>query len=549
MNPHQLHPNKNHKYNNPNLNPYYDSSSCSSSSSNDEENTLLSQIDDAYSQASITSHASSTFNTDTTPSYISQQRQSFCCNLNSNSVTPSYTKSRRALNKLLKSRKNLEVIETELENEKKKGRLLIFACVCMCIICGILFMDRWPEDWRGSLIHLLEKGRPTSNSATASASASATTGKKNVKDPLEAFRSQDDDDDGGDNDDDSHYSKYGKAYDNYKQSTQNKHKKHDNNDDEIYNNNNHPKVPSEKDLIEENEQSHIDNLSKYLKWNLPYKRDRDIPVFWHIPLTGTTLVDEILSLCYNLVQAVDDVSLLSGHEKDNILNVVSIDSKRYINVDMGSISGIKRAKELHLARSGTVELIRTSYIYEAALLFENTAKYGKCMTLMRDPVQRSIDVFYKLKQYSTNQVFKSMTLNEYVKSSYVEDNWMVRVLSNEMEGELKKQHLDLAQHILGRKFIVGLTDDFEESVRRFAKYFHWDESVSEEKVNQCKEKLQVSQHITNGDFTSASGVEREETKVSDEIHKVLQEKNKFDIELYKYAQGLHKTQALYSRLL
>ncbi len=514
--------------------------------SSEEEDTLLSHHqqhnqqqqrrdeEDAYSQSS-----SSTFQSDST--YASEQRRPFF-----HGATSNYTRSRRELNKLLKSKNDLALIEEELEQEKSKGRYLLFTCLVMCVVCGFLFADRWPEDWRGALIEVLEKGRPETSKTSASSTMEDDKVKDKKKDPLKEFYKGEDDDD--------HYSKYGtSAIEQYEAMQKKKSKIHHKPKEDVQDDDDksHPVTEKEK-LIKENEKQHIDNLAKYLKWNLPFKKDRDVPLFWNIPLTGAMFVDEILGRCYKLVQAADDASILTGHEKDGILHVITVEpnSKKYVNVNMGSISGIKHAKDLHLASSGTVEVIRTPYyIYEADFLFEKTPNYGKCFTMMREPVERSIDVFYKLQESSTNVVFQNMTINEYVRSSYCEDNWMVRVLSNEMEGELKKEHLDLAKHILGRKFIIGITEDFEESVRRFAKYFHWDDEVSNDDLLKCQnEELEVSRNVKEGGIYPIS--KRTATvKHGDEVYKMLETKNSMDIQLYNYAKSLYKTQSIYSHLL
>jgi len=497
--------------------------------SSDEENTLLSQIDDAHSVNSQSLQS-------TTPSYISEQRQTFCC------PGPTYTKSRKALDTLLKSKNDLEFLENELEHERRRGRLLLVACILMSILCGILFIDRWPEDWRGVIIEYLENGRDDSDSSSSSV--------KDSDDPLKAFRSQDS---GAAGDDDDHYSKYGSSYETYKE-THGKNKvgktssvSTSENDDASGS----TAHMTEEQLNEEIEAQHIDSLSKYLKWNLPYKEDRDVPIHWHIPMTGTLLADKIFGHCYKLIQAADDVGLLLGHENDKILNVVtSEDGTKYVNVDMGSISGIKRANDLHLARSGTVNLIRTSYLYEAALLFENNAKYGKCFTILRDPIQRAIDVFYQLKQ-SSNVVFQNMKFEEYVKSSYCEENWMVRFLSDEMEGELEQHHLDLSKHVLGRKCLVGLAEQFEESIKRFSHYFNWDKNISKDDLQKCEAELGVQNNLKNREFKSivTPGIEVIQISKGDELYSLLEEKNEYDIELYQYAMGLFNRQSLYGRPL
>ena len=75
----------------------------------------------------------------------------------------------------------------------------------------MLFEDKWPEDWRGKLIDILEKGRPESAGNTPNG---VSAEKSHEKHKIEAFR-------GGEktgNDDDDHYSKYGITYDTYKKS-------------------------------------------------------------------------------------------------------------------------------------------------------------------------------------------------------------------------------------------------------------------------------------------------------------------------------------------
>jgi hypothetical protein len=465
------HPQKVHYSNNPYM----------SSDEEEETETLINNqnVEDTYSHSS--QH-------ERTPQFINHQRHS------------TYTTSQRALKKLIRSQGDLQNISLELQHERSRARYLLIACVIMSILCGFLFIDRWPKDWRGDVIAILDPNSDTdgiSTSSSLSTSPSPSTSPSISSLPSISISLS----------------------------------------------------PSQKLLPSD---SNIDILSKYVKWNLPYKKDRDIPLYWHIPLTGAEVVDEILGKCYKLVQATDDPSILEGHEQDKILNIVSINSnsnsKRYVNVDMGSIKGIKRAKELRLVTGfSTVELIRTSHLYEATFLFQDTSKYGKCFTLLRSPIQRSIDVFHNLKVSSSNPVFKSMSLQEYVKSSFVEDNWMVRILSNEMALELTEEHLNRAKSILGGKFIVGFTEDFEESMRRFAKYFRWDEIITTEELQTCQEGFLASSKYVpnkNGDEV-ASSTDINNVKEGDEIYNILQEKNVFDNELYLFAKGLYETQALY----
>ena len=118
-----------------------------------------------------------------TPSYISQQRRTFCC------TKPTYTKSCKALDRLLKSRNDLGIMEVELERERSKGRYLIVACIVMILLCGVLFEDKWPEDWRGKLIDILEKGRPESAGNTPNGVSAEKSHEKHKNNNIHLFTS------------------------------------------------------------------------------------------------------------------------------------------------------------------------------------------------------------------------------------------------------------------------------------------------------------------------------------------------------------------------
>mmetsp|Transcript_12128 Transcript_12128/g.17659 ORF Transcript_12128/g.17659 Transcript_12128/m.17659 type:complete len:119 (-) Transcript_12128:340-696(-) len=118
-----------------------------------------------------------------------------------------------------------------------------------------------------------------------------------------------------------------------------------------------------------------------------------------------------------------------------------------------------------------------------------------------------------------------------------------------MDGKLETQHLELAQHVLGRKCLVGLSEEFHESVRRFTKYFDWKLKVSEEELEHCEKDLEIQDRLQAGEFTMAKMAPKISPKSYEEgteIHKILTEMNSMDLELYKYAKGLFHRQALYA---
>lgn len=485
--------------------------------------------------------------------------------------------SRKESRRLLRDREHLLIVQAQLYDERRRGRWMVCACLILGTFCLILFKDRWPEDFRGALIQFLDSDDRTNTS---------TKNSNNSDEFLDAHSSK------GKNKSMQQYSRddpASGAATGMSDYLNNKNTKHDESSSSsssktsentvaqpgkteelsyTYEARPPPKqahiqnkqivpeptdeqkaINKEKALMEELEQ-HLENLSKYLKWNLPYKSDRDLAVFWSIPLTGVSIADQVLGQCYGLIQAADQPSLIEGHEEDKILNVLTEDDgKKYVNVNMGSLAGLQRAKQLSLTTSNIADVIRSSYLYETALLFDQTPKYGKCFTIVRNPIDRAVDVFRKLKASSTNPVFQSMTLEEYAKSSFIEDNWMVRFLSNELDGSIGEPNLALAKHILGRKCIVGLTEMFEESITRFAKYYKWSERRSIQDVIKCKEDLEFAKNVREEVFTSVemgSKIDKVEYKEGTELHNLLLEKNALDMELYNYAKGLFHRQALYT---
>lgn len=72
--------------------------------------------------------------------------------------------------------------------------------------------------------------------------------------------------------------------------------------------------------------------------------------------------------------------------------------------------------------------------------------------------------------------------------SFVENNWMVRFLTNELTGIVTEEHLDIAKEIVRRKVLVGLTLDMENSFSRFMHYLGWSIDTLSVDQQQCLNK-------------------------------------------------------------
>ncbi|KAL7529235.1 hypothetical protein ACHAXR_004833, partial [Thalassiosira sp. AJA248-18] len=309
----------------------------------------------------------------------------------------------------------------------------------------------------------------------------------------------------------------------------------------------------------------------YWRWNHPYRLPEsaqwggiDTPVFWRVPLSGATTVEEMFTQCYHMIVAgttgrsKDGMAVLSHNISEHLSVVTLEDGAHYLNIDMSTLEGIQAAKKAGLGRSGVADVILTRYLGHTAELFRDTGHTGRCFTILRHPVDRAVAVFHSLKRNGAKAV-SNMSIMEYASSNIVEDNWMTRILTDTMEGDLTHHHLQVAKEVIGRKCLVGFfvsmisntivsmiqVDKIEESMKQFTKFFRWEEIKSVNKHHsvvgsvQSKEKDLAGKRACFDKFVK-QGVNRHEySKVptTNDVWKKLKEKNELDIELYQYAEA------------
>ena len=151
--------------------------------------------------------------------------------------------------------------------------------------------------------------------------------------------------------------------------------------------------------------------------------------------------------------------------------------------------------------------------------------------MLRHPVERAVSMFYFLKKHNVAAV-ASMELEEYCKSPHVENNWMTRILSDQMAGEVTEDHFEIAKKALKEKLVIGLLEQKEESMRRFEYYFgwHYDDNMTS-RQNSCRTRILVGDYRTN---ESAKGKVQENSPA----WSLLMWQNKYDMQLYRYAKKL-----------
>eukprot|EP00565_Helicotheca_tamesis_P007570 CAMPEP_0185732626 /NCGR_PEP_ID=MMETSP1171-20130828/16907_1 /TAXON_ID=374046 /ORGANISM="Helicotheca tamensis, Strain CCMP826" /LENGTH=682 /DNA_ID=CAMNT_0028402161 /DNA_START=52 /DNA_END=2100 /DNA_ORIENTATION=+ len=289
--------------------------------------------------------------------------------------------------------------------------------------------------------------------------------------------------------------------------------------------------------------STLDNFKD--AWD-PYEPS-DNAVFWHIPKAGGSTVKDVIGTCHRFVMATE-FGITDGHENDPEIAVVypgggpvGQDRSPFVNVDTTTVEGIERAKQMGFADSGLADAIVTPFIYEANELFTPTAK-GRLFTVFRHPIDRAISLFYYIQvadwEPTYNPDLVNWSIEEYAASDIIENNWMTRQLTNQLEGDLTDDHLALAMEVIRRKFLVGLMTQIERTVERFERFFRWTYRVNPPNQEACRERL-----LDGGSNKNASGNKKEKPQEGSEAYELLRMQNVYDLQLFEYIESLFEEQA------
>ena len=239
-----------------------------------------------------------------------------------------------------------------------------------------------------------------------------------------------------------------------------------------------------------------------------------LAAFVHIPKTAGTTLTSILAREYSPDETYE--IMMRGMS-------LSMPKPMIMPRPTISFSKIRRLKSA-LKHRHTLHLIRGHFDLSLSKLLPPNTQF---FTLLRDPVERAISHYYHYRRLTTDPIHPlamRSTLTEWVSTcGLVEmDNGQTRRLAGGINlpcGQVTLQMLDRAKSNLARHFVVvGLTERFEESLILLHRAFNW--------------PLYAFAAHNVGDSRPPR------TKVSEEALKVIENCNRFDLDLYQFASAL-----------
>jgi hypothetical protein len=236
--------------------------------------------------------------------------------------------------------------------------------------------------------------------------------------------------------------------------------------------------------------------------------------YFIVPKANGGKMKSILTRCFNLrrtekVQDPDSLEYIDG----------------VLNIDTQTRAGLAAARANDVLGTGLVDVIATSYFLEGIMLY-NQQHRGRAFTILNHPVHRVENLYLSRKD---NDESAGLSFMEYLLSTSHIDNWVVRSLTNDKLGKLTEEHLAIAKGILARKFLIGITEYVEDTIKRLEMYYQLD-NPSDECVQQYIKKLEGT--------ISTSTIVR-----GSEEWNLIAERESYDMMLYYYALELFAKQA------
>lgn len=284
-------------------------------------------------------------------------------------------------------------------------------------------------------------------------------------------------------------------------------------------------------------------------WNRPYVgKSIEIPVIWTHEKTGGEILLETFSKCLGKVVAGDgkryDIQNTNAqYFASNTFKVLSTDSHVYLNVDLFSKGGLERAAAMRLTQSRVSDVIYTPFLLEASeKLFPPKSStdvfpevLGRLLVVFRDPIERALNRYEITRVLTGND---ALSLTEYSTNPvYSENNPLTRdLLGLGPHDGLGQEQIQSTQESISQYVFVGLYDQMEESITRFATFFQW--FVSGDSQSPHAECTEHVLHSFQRGYNIGSNY-----AISDPVgYNILAASYTIDMLVYKYAKAQFVTQ-------
>jgi hypothetical protein len=263
----------------------------------------------------------------------------------------------------------------------------------------------------------------------------------------------------------------------------------------------------------------------------------ETPYFWDIHFAGESVAESVFTKCHFLIQACEHGLTQPNYNDEKLEVFEALDGGLYVNVDTTTKHGIRRAKELNLAETRLADVLMSPEIHLFSSKIFTPQNKGRLFALFRHPIDRAVSMYHYLASASWDPLYnpqlKIMSLEEYARSSSIENNWMTRFLVNKKGGQLTKHDMLVAKEILRTKCLVGLYEDLENTLIRFHRYFGWSQKAAKGQVEECRKAV-----LATGD----PRLRTPDLERKGKVYMALELPNKFDLELYEYAKELYHVQ-------
>jgi len=153
---------------------------------------------------------------------------------------------------------------------------------------------------------------------------------------------------------------------------------------------------------------------------------------------------------------------------------------------------------------------------------------AKYITILRDPVERVISLYYFIKRTPTNQFHEKINSENISLKDFVLNDEMLKEVYNlqtkfiaGLNGYVSEEMITMetynkaVQNIENHFIVTGLTERFDETILMMKNELNWSYPVY------------IKQNVAK---------KKEKPEVSDEIRKLIIERNEYDIKLYDYVK-------------